>query len=162
MMLSPKIYASIKDALPKTNRWKDLGYEVVFTNGCFDVLHPGHLKVLIEAASKGDKLIVGLNGDASVSKLKGPTRPIHPVESRAMMLAAMEMVDMVIIFNEETPAVLLDQLIPDVLVKGGDYKMNEIVGTDVVKKYGGKVEIIPFLKGHSTSEIINELNKEHQ
>ena len=158
-MQPQKIFQHIHEALPITNRWKDLGWEVVFTNGCFDVLHPGHLKVITRAAGLGEKLIIGLNSDASVSRIKGSSRPIHHQDDRSEMLAAIEMVDMVILFDEDTPGKLIDRLLPDVLVKGGDYKLDEIVGSDVVIEYGGKVEIVPFLEGHSTTGILNSLNK---
>lgn len=150
------------DAQPQVQRWKDLGYEVVFTNGCFDIIHEGHIQTLTQAAAMGDKLIVGLNSDESVQQLKGPSRPLNSETSRAIVLAALEAVDMVVIFGEATPAELLELLIPDVLVKGGDYKKREIVGAELVKKYGGRVEVIPFLKGHSTTGIINKMKKSDQ
>lgn len=150
------------DAQPQVQRWKDLGYEVVFTNGCFDIIHEGHIQTLTQAAAMGDKLIVGLNSDESVQQLKGPSRPLNSETSRAIVLAALEAVDMVVIFGEATPAELLELLIPDVLVKGGDYKKSEIVGAELVKKYGGRVEVIPFLKGHSTTGIINKMKKSDQ
>ncbi|NNF33842.1 MAG: D-glycero-beta-D-manno-heptose 1-phosphate adenylyltransferase [Saprospiraceae bacterium] len=161
-MLIQKIYKSGSEAQPHVQRWKDMGYEVVFTNGCFDILHEGHIQTLTQAAAIGDKLIVGLNSDESVQILKGPSRPLNKEKSRSVVLAALEAVDMVVIFSEETPAELLELLIPDVLVKGGDYKKSEIVGAELVEKYGGRVEVIPFLKGHSTTGIIKKMKKSDQ
>jgi D-glycero-beta-D-manno-heptose 1-phosphate adenylyltransferase len=133
--------------------------KVVFTNGCFDIIHQGHVEYLIKAAKLGDILIVGLNSDSSVKKLKGEGRPIQDQESRAKVLASMYFVTYVVIFNEETPYDLIKSVQPDFLVKGGDYKAENIVGYDVVKKKGGKVVTIPLVKGYSTTGIINKLNK---
>jgi D-glycero-beta-D-manno-heptose 1-phosphate adenylyltransferase len=133
--------------------------KVVFTNGCFDIIHQGHVEYLIKAAKLGDILIVGLNSDSSVKKLKGEGRPIQDQESRAKVLASMYFVTYVVIFNEETPYDLIKSVQPDFLVKGGDYKAENIVGYDVVKKKGGKVITIPLVKGYSTTGIINKLNK---
>jgi rfaE bifunctional protein nucleotidyltransferase chain/domain len=133
--------------------------KVVFTNGCFDIIHQGHVDYLIKAAKLGDILIVGLNSDSSVKKLKGEGRPIQDQESRAKVLASMYFVTYVVIFNEETPYDLIKSVQPDFLVKGGDYKAENIVGYDVVKKNGGKVVTIPLVKGYSTTGIINKLNK---
>ncbi len=135
------------------NAWRVRGDKIVFTNGCFDLLHLGHLSYLAEARALGDKLIVGLNSDASVSKLKGAHRPIHDIKSRAMMLASMECVDGVVVFEEDTPIQLIETLLPDVLVKGGDYELNQIVGHDVVNKAGGVVKTIAFLEGYSSTNI---------
>jgi len=133
--------------------------KVVFTNGCFDIIHQGHIEYLINAAKLGDILIVGLNSDSSVKKLKGEDRPIQDQESRAKVLASMYFVTYVVIFNEETPYDLIKSVQPDFLVKGGDYKVENIVGYDIVKKKGGKVITIPLVKGYSTTRIINKLNK---
>jgi len=137
--------------------WRIRDEKIVFTNGCFDLLHLGHISYLSEAKALGDKLIIGLNADASVKKLKGPSRPINDSESRAMMLASFSFVDAVIFFEEETPLDLITALAPDVLAKGGDYKLNQIVGHDVVLKQGGKVEIIPFLEGYSSTKIVTRI-----
>lgn len=138
---------------------KDLGHKIVFTNGCFDILHLGHITYLEQAKTKGDILIVGLNSDASVKRLKGDKRPIKDEQSRASILAALSSVDLVIIFEEDTPIDLISVIAPDVLVKGGDYKKEDIVGADFVESYNGRVEIIPFLEGHSSTDLINKLNQ---
>jgi len=137
---------------------KSLGHKIVFTNGCFDILHLGHITYLEQAKAKGDILIVGLNSDASVKRLKGAERPIKDEQSRASILAALSSVDLVIVFEEDTPIDLISAVVPDVLVKGGDYKKENIVGANFVEEYGGKVEIIPFLEGHSSTDLINKLN----
>jgi D-beta-D-heptose 7-phosphate kinase/D-beta-D-heptose 1-phosphate adenosyltransferase len=133
--------------------WQDHGFDVVFTNGCFDILHQGHIEYLEQARSLGDKLVVGVNADASVRKLKGDSRPINTETSRAYLLASLSFVDLVTIFEEDTPLELLTELIPDVLVKGGDYKEADVVGGEVVREHGGKVEILPFKEGFSTTAI---------
>jgi rfaE bifunctional protein nucleotidyltransferase chain/domain len=130
---------------------------VVFTNGCFDILHRGHVSYLQNARNLGDFLIVGVNSDHSVSRLKGPTRPIQNEEDRAFILAGLECVDAVILFEEDTPIRLIEQLLPNVLVKGGDYVIEEIVGYDVVTKNGGLVTTLPFVDGKSTSNIVKKM-----
>lgn len=139
-------------------RERFLGKKIVFTNGCFDVLHIGHIRLLTEAASLGDILVVGLNSDASVKRLKGENRPINHQEIRAEMLVHLIPVDCILIFEEDTPELLIHSIKPDVLVKGGDYTLEQIVGADFVKSYGGEVKIFPTIKGHSSSEIITKLN----
>jgi D-glycero-beta-D-manno-heptose 1-phosphate adenylyltransferase len=134
-------------------QWKAEGNSIVFTNGCFDILHPGHVDYLFGAKSLGDKLVIGLNSDSSVSDLKGPNRPIQDEEARAAIIAALGCTDLIVIFNEETPLELITLLKPDVLVKGGDYKVEEIVGYQIVKGNGGKVSTLDFLPGYSTSAI---------
>lgn len=131
------------------------GKKIVFTNGCFDILHAGHVSVLEFSKSKGDELIVGLNSDASVSRLKGPTRPVNTQADRALVLAALESVSAVCIFEEDTPYNLIKTVRPDVLVKGGDYKTSEIVG----REFAGKVVRFPLLKGRSTTNIIKKVSK---
>lgn len=148
---------SLETLLEKRRNWDK--QKVVFTNGCFDILHLGHVDYLEKAASKGDRLIVALNTDASVSKLKGPDRPINKQEARARVIAALSFVDAVIFFSEETPLSLIKQLLPDVLVKGSDYEISNIVGADVVMENGGKVETIDFVEGYSTTNIINKINQ---
>ncbi|MEO6071410.1 MAG: D-glycero-beta-D-manno-heptose 1-phosphate adenylyltransferase [Chitinophagaceae bacterium] len=143
------------DLLKKIAQWKVLNKSIAFTNGCFDILHQGHIASLMEAASHADFLIVGLNTDDSVKKLKGPLRPINKEQSRALVLAALCMVDAVVLFGEDTPRELIIQLKPDVLVKGGDYKIEEIAGATEVQSWGGKVVINPTLPGYSTTDIIN-------
>jgi D-glycero-beta-D-manno-heptose 1-phosphate adenylyltransferase len=132
---------------------------IVFTNGCFDIIHQGHVDYLIKAAKLGDILIVGLNTDSSVKKNKGANRPVQDQESRAKVLASMYFVTYVVLFDEDTPYELIKIVQPDFLVKGGDYKPENIVGYDIVKKKGGKVVVIPLVKGYSTTGIINKLNK---
>lgn len=127
---------------------------IVFTNGVFDIIHMGHVQYLSKAKALGDVLIVGLNTDASVKKFKGPDRPINKQADRAGVLAALEMIDYIVLFGEETPANVIRLVRPDILVKGSDYTLNEIVGSDYVQSYGGKVKRIKLLKGRSTSEIL--------
>ena len=138
-------------------QWKSEGNKIVFTNGCFDLLHSGHIKYLDEAKKYGDKLIIGLNSDASVRRLKGENRPVKTQECRADILAFMSEVDIVIVFDEDTPLKLIEKIIPDVLVKGGDWQPEQIVGYDIVIQNGGEVKSLSFLKGYSTSAIINKI-----
>ena len=135
------------------HQWRSDGKRIVFTNGCFDILHRGHVEYLSEAADLGDMLIVGVNSDASVSRLKGPHRPIIDEKSRVLLLAALECVDAVIVFEEDTPARLIMEITPDVLVKGGDYTEATIAGADWVRTNGGEVRCIPLTPGCSTSRI---------
>jgi D-beta-D-heptose 7-phosphate kinase/D-beta-D-heptose 1-phosphate adenosyltransferase len=132
-----------------------LGKTIAFTNGCFDILHEGHIASLSEAAATADILIVGLNADSSVQKLKGPARPINKEHSRAVLMASLCMIDAVILFKEDTPKNLIETIKPDVLVKGGDYKIEDIAGAKEVISWGGKVIINPILPGFSTTDIIN-------
>ena len=141
------------------SKWKQSKETIVFTNGCFDIIHQGHIDYLSKAADKGTKLIVGVNTDRSVSEIKGPNRPIQDEYSRMMILAAMEFVDAVILFNEDTPINLINRVIPNILVKGSDYNTEDIVGYDTVINNGGKVETIDFLPGFSTSAIENKILK---
>lgn len=140
--------------------WRFLGRKIVFTNGCFDVLHAGHTHLLNTAADivPHAALIIGLNSDASVSRLKGEKRPINTFNDRATVLASLYVVEAVIEFTEDTPEQLIELIKPDVLVKGGDYQIEEIVGAEYIIANGGKVEIIPFLKGYSTTEILQKGN----
>jgi len=133
------------------------GKKISFTNGCFDILHPGHLFSLKQAADEADFLIVGLNSDASVRKLKGPSRPINNTESRAIVLANLIVVDAVVVFEEETPLELIKALLPDVMVKGGDYTINQVVGGKEVIANGGKVIINPIVEGFSTTGLIEKM-----
>jgi rfaE bifunctional protein nucleotidyltransferase chain/domain len=143
----------------QTKDWKTEGKKVVFTNGCFDILHKGHLEILTTSASFGDILVVGINTDNSVKRLKGPLRPINDEGFRSIMLASIQYIDAVILFDEETPLNLITLLMPDVLVKGGDYTVEQIVGADVVLKNGGEVKIVPIVKGFSTTKIIESIQK---
>jgi D-glycero-beta-D-manno-heptose 1-phosphate adenylyltransferase len=131
---------------------------VVFTNGCFDVLHRGHIIYLAKAAAQGDILIVGLNSDASVKRIKGPSRPLQDEQSRALILASLHFVSKVVLFDEDTPYNLIKKVQPDILVKGADYKPEEIVGYDIVKAKGGKVVTIDFVEGYSTTGLIKKMN----
>lgn len=133
--------------------------KVVFTNGCFDIIHAGHVKYLKEAKTKGDILIIGINSDSSIKKLKGPKRPINSLENRQIVLDALKPVDYVIPFNEETPYNLIKQIIPDVLVKGGDWSINQIVGADIVLANQGKVLSLSFKEGFSTTNIIKKIKE---
>jgi D-beta-D-heptose 7-phosphate kinase/D-beta-D-heptose 1-phosphate adenosyltransferase len=138
---------------------KTIGKTVAFTNGCFDILHQGHLFSLAQTAKEADYLLVGLNSDASVKKLKGPERPINNTESRASILANLVLVDVVVVFGEDTPLELIQTLLPDVLVKGGDYTIDTIVGAKEVIANGGKVIINPIVEGFSTTNIIEKIKK---
>ena len=140
-------------------KWRSTNQKVVFTNGCFDLLHLGHVDYLAKARGLGDKLIIGLNTDASVKRLKGPSRPIKDELSRAHILAAMQFVDAVIFFDEETPIDLISRVKPDVLVKGGDYTIEGIVGHEFVLKNGGEVCTIEFVAGYSSSTLIDKIVK---
>jgi rfaE bifunctional protein nucleotidyltransferase chain/domain len=133
------------------------GKQVVFTNGCFDILHVGHVRYLQEARAQGDWLVVGLNTDASVRRLKGPSRPLQSEEARAEILAALACVDFVTFFSEDTPENLIRELRPDVLVKGGDYSIESIVGAPFVQSYGGRVKSLQFVDGFSTTSIIKKI-----
>ena len=138
--------------------WRATGRRVVFTNGCFDLLHRGHLTYLAEAADLGNRLVVGLNTDASVRRQgKGPERPVNTQDDRAFALAALSFVDAVCFFDEDTPAALIEAVKPDVLVKGGDYTIDRIVGADFVQARGGEVRVIPFVEGYSTTALIEKL-----
>jgi len=136
---------------------RDMGLTIVFTNGCFDILHPGHVDYLQKAKAMGDLLIVGINDDASISRLKGTDRPIHELEDRAIMLAALQCVDYVVPFSEDTPLSLIIDIKPDILVKGDDYTVEQIAGAKEVIKNGGKVELVPLLKSYSSTDIINKI-----
>lgn len=129
---------------------------VVFTNGCFDIIHAGHIDYLSKARNLGEVLVVGLNSDESVRRLKGPQRPINDVDARSKVLASLFFVDYVIVFEEDTPLNLIKSVRPDILVKGGDYTRDTVVGADFVESYGGKVVILPLLKGYSTTSILNK------
>ena len=143
-----------KQLLAEVHRRRMAGQKVVFTNGCFDLLHPGHVRLLREAARQGDFLVIGLNSDASVRRLKGGNRPINPAEARAEVLSALKVVDAVTIFDEDTPLDLITAIRPDVLVKGGDYRPDEVVGRQEVEESGGRLVLIPTLEGHSTTTIV--------
>lgn len=146
---------TLKQKISKFRRSKKL----VFTNGCFDILHIGHVSYLEEAKKRGDILIVGLNSDSSVKKIKDPRRPIVPEKERAFILGGLEAVDYVVIFHESTPQKLIEQIKPDVLVKGADWKGKEVAGAEFVRSYGGKLELIKFIPHHSSTDIIQTILK---
>lgn len=154
--LSQKIF-NAEELKLQLRRWDLLGKKIVFTNGVFDILHEGHIKILSEAATYADVLIVGVNSDASVKRLKGDSRPVNTEGSRALVLAALLMVDAVIIFDEDTPLELIKFIKPHVLVKGGDYTQDTIVGAKEVLANNGEVKIIPLEEGFSTTGIINKM-----
>ena len=153
MICSLEYIKNIAEKAKKENK------KIVFTNGCFDIIHSGHCFYLTEAKKLGDILIVGLNTDASVKRLKGETRPINNEDDRAMVLSCLKPVDYVVLFDEDTPFNLIRNIIPNVLVKGGDYTIENIVGADIVLENGGEVKVIPFVEGKSTSKIIEKISK---
>ena len=157
--LKAKIF-NIKDLSKIINEWRLNGDKIVFTNGCFDLIHLGHLEILARSADLGDKLIVAINSDMSIKKIKGNSRPIIEEDSRAKQLAAIEFIDAVILFNEDTPYNLINILKPDVLTKGGDYKKNDIVGNQLINKDQGEVVIIPLTQGYSTTSILEKIKNE--
>jgi D-glycero-beta-D-manno-heptose 1-phosphate adenylyltransferase len=154
--LDAKIF-DLTSLVIKLNSWKDLGMQIVFTNGCFDILHYGHLKYLSDAKALGDKLVVGVNSGASVRRLKGNHRPIQDEITRKYQLAALEFVDAVIFFEEDTPLALISATIPDILVKGGDWNIDQIIGADIVLEHGGQVLNLPYIDGFSTTAIESKI-----
>ncbi len=158
--IETKLYSKINTLAQleeKVREWKGKGKKVVFTNGCFDLLHTGHITYLAKAAELGDKLVIGLNADQSVQRLKGAGRPVNNEQSRSLLLAALFFVDAVVVFDEETPYQLITALLPDVLVKGGDYSIDNIVGAPEVQQNGGEVKIINFVEGYSSTSIIDRI-----
>lgn len=156
--VSQKIH-TLPGITQKASQWKKEGKKIVFTNGVFDLLHKGHIFSLSQAANQGDILVIGLNADNSVKKLKGDSRPINDENARALLLASLVMVDAVVIFEEDTPLKLITSILPDVLVKGGDYTVDQIAGAKEVIANGGKIVINPILDGFSTTAIINAISK---
>ena len=157
----PKKIVSLDQLKAKVASWRATGKTVSFTNGCFDILHEGHIASLSQAAQEADYLIVGVNSDASVKRLKGPERPINHEQSRAILLASLAIVDAVVIFEEDTPLNLITNLLPDFLVKGGDYTIEQIVGSKEVIQNGGKVVINPIVAGFSTTGLIQQIKVAH-
>jgi D-beta-D-heptose 7-phosphate kinase/D-beta-D-heptose 1-phosphate adenosyltransferase len=147
-------FMSLADALEQIRRWRESGLRIGFTNGCFDLLHPGHADLLAFARAGCDRLVVGLNEDASVRRLKGPGRPVQPLASRAAVLGALAAVDLVVPFAEDTPLAALEAIRPDLLVKGADYREDQVVGAALVRSYGGEVRLAPLTRGHSTSATL--------
>ena len=156
--IESKIY-SLHELLKRIEFWRTLGDKIVFTNGCFDILHQGHIHLLASCSQLGDRVIVGLNADTSVKELKGSSRPVNNQQSRAILLAATQFVDAVILFEESTPENLIHAIKPNVLVKGGDWKKEEIVGSNFVESYGGQVKTVPYLNGFSTTQTIERSKK---
>ncbi|MDJ1480741.1 D-glycero-beta-D-manno-heptose 1-phosphate adenylyltransferase [Cytophagaceae bacterium YF14B1] len=150
---------SLDKALSTIAQWKTEGKAIAFTNGCFDIVHIGHVDYLEKARSLGDKLVLGLNTDASVRRLKGESRPIVSETGRSRVIAALEFVDLVVFFDEDTPKSLIEAIKPDILVKGDDYTVETIVGADFVINNGGTVKTIPLVKGFSTSSIVEKIRK---
>lgn len=148
-----------ENAKVQIKKWQNKGEKVVFTNGCFDILHAGHIRYLSKAKSIGDHLVIGLNTDNSVKKLKGTNRPLQNEQDRALILAGLKAVDLVVLFGEDTPLEIITFLKPDILVKGSDYSIDNIVGAKEIVQWGGKVETIEFVNGKSTSLIIEKLEK---
>lgn len=155
----PGSLANLAEAVEMAAAWRQNGERVVFTNGCFDLVHAGHVELLSSAAGSGDRLIVGLNSDASVRRLKGPTRPIQSETDRARIVGALRAVDLVVIFDEPTPMSLIDAISPDVLVKGADYAEDQVVGGDLVKARGGRVVLIPLVAGRSSTKIVERMQQ---
>jgi rfaE bifunctional protein nucleotidyltransferase chain/domain len=157
--IQDKIWADDLAIQRHCNQWRTLGKKIVFTNGCFDILHHGHLDLLAKAADQGNVLIVGVNSDASVKRLKGDERPVNHEQDRLFQLASLLCIDAVVLFDEDTPQRLIELVQPDVLVKGGDYTIDTIVGAQQVLAAGGRVEVVPFVDGYSTSALISRIKK---
>ena len=157
--LKAKIF-NIKDLSQIIKEWRLNGDKIIFTNGCFDLIHLGHLEILARSADLGDKLIVGINSDMSIKKIKGNSRPIIEEDSRAKQLAAIEFIDAVILFNEDTPYDLISFINPDIITKGGDYKKNDVIGNELMNKKAGEVVIIPLTQGFSTTSILEKIKNE--
>ena len=154
--INSKIY-NLDTLTTQVEQWKKSGNKIVFTNGCFDIIHRGHIEVLASTADLGNKLIIGLNSDQSITNIKGEGRPIIDEQSRAILLAALSFVDAIILFSQDTPLKLIGALLPDVLAKGGDYEIENIVGHEIVQQNGGKVKLIPFIDGYSSTSIIKKI-----
>lgn len=157
--MTEKKILSQNQAKEKVAEWQSEGQKIVFTNGCFDIVHLGHIDYLEKARNLGDRLVLGLNTDSSVNRLKGPTRPVVNEYARSRMMAAFEFVDAVILFDEPTPKELIETICPDILVKGDDYSIENIVGADFVINRGGEVKTIPLVKGYSTTSLIEKIKK---
>ncbi len=147
----------LNELLDTVHKWKAAGHQIVFTNGCFDILHLGHVDYLEKSSQLGQRLIVGVNSDTSVRQIKGDNRPINDEETRSRILASLQYVDAVVLFEESTPEALIGMILPDVLVKGSDYHRGNIVGAEIVEQNGGKVETIDLIPGYSTTQIIEKI-----
>ncbi|OKL40758.1 D-glycero-beta-D-manno-heptose 1-phosphate adenylyltransferase [Pontibacter flavimaris] len=154
-----KIY-TLPQLLEQVQSWRSQGQKIVFTNGCFDLLHLGHVDYLEKAKHLGDKLVLGLNTDASISRIKGPSRPLQDEMSRARVMASLLFIDAVVLFNEETPLELIKAVQPDILVKGDDYAVEQIVGHEEVQARGGAVKTVPLVKGYSTTSIVKKIENQ--
>lgn len=157
-----RIQAKIRERSEIENiirNWKRDNLKIVFTNGCFDILHKGHIEYLAKASELGNKLVIGLNSDFSVRNLKGSGRPVQDENARAVILASLFFSDLIVLFNEETPYELIKEILPDILVKGKDYKKENVVGADIVQNNGGKIVTIELTEGYSTSSIIDNIKK---
>lgn len=152
-----KIVTDKENLFSTLNQWRFKNEKIVFTNGCFDIVHKGHIEYLAQAAALGTKLVVGLNTDTSVKRLKGEKRPINNQEARAILLSALIFIDKIVLFDEDTPYELIKYIQPDILVKGKDYKPEQIVGYDIVKNKGGEIITIDLTAGYSTTSILNKL-----
>jgi rfaE bifunctional protein nucleotidyltransferase chain/domain len=157
-----RIYQNAQLLAKQVRTWQNAGEEVVFTNGVFDILHAGHIRYLEDAAQLGDRLVIAVNDDASVKRLKGETRPINELHSRLYLLASLSCVDGVISFSEDTPLEVIMLVRPDILVKGGDYSPETIVGAEEMLEWGGRVEVIPFVEGFSTTRLENTILNRHR
>tara|TARA_Y100000766_G_C18894777_1_gene600378 strand:- start:858 stop:1349 length:492 start_codon:yes stop_codon:yes gene_type:complete len=156
--IKKKIY-HLEKLKVQISSWRDSGDKIVFTNGCFDLLHRGHVEMLAHTADLAERLIIGLNSDVSIKALKGERRPIENEDSRAILLASLSFVDAVILFSEKTPLNLIHSLTPDILAKGGDYEIETIVGHKIIQNNGGEVIVVPFIDGCSSTNIINKIKK---
>jgi len=157
--IKSKIY-TLSELVEQSKVWRNKGEKIVFTNGCFDLVHRGHVEVLANTADLGDKLIIGLNSDSSIQNLKGENRPIIDENSRAILLASLQFIDAIVLFSEDTPYHLIETILPDILAKGGDYKVEEITGHEVVLQNGGEVILVPFIDGFSSTNIINKIKQD--
>ena len=157
--LQSKIY-TLDQLIDEVINWKDQNKKIVFTNGCFDLIHLGHVEVLARSSDLGDKLIVAINSDESIAKIKGTNRPIIEEESRVKQIAALDFVDAVILFNQDTPINIISSITPNVITKGGDYKISDVVGYEIVQKNNGEVVIIPLTQGYSTTSILDKIKNE--
>ncbi|HPS85017.1 MAG TPA: D-glycero-beta-D-manno-heptose 1-phosphate adenylyltransferase [Bacteroidales bacterium] len=157
-LISEKII-SREQLIQRVNTWRTERQTIVFSNGCFDIIHPGHAQYLAAAAALGSRLVIGVNTDDSVKRLKGASRPVISENERCLLLASFQFVDAVCLFDEDTPLELIKSIIPDVLVKGKDYSIDQIVGADVVLQHGGKVETIELIEGFSTSSLIEKIKR---
>ncbi len=156
-MYYPQKYKSLEEALDGRHTWRTQGSKVVFTNGCFDLLHAGHVTYLSQAKALGDKLVLGLNSDKSIRTIKGDSRPLVSLDNRVILLDALSMIDMIVSFDEATPVALIQALKPDIHVKGGDYQPDALPEYPVVKRYGGEVRILSFVEGLSTTRLVDRI-----